>query len=128
MSQVFFLFLSMCEGCYISLGDREKAKELFGKVPTLLDKRKYGGKELPTEVLIKKQSNYDILLLRYQDLLIVLKILVAFYKAKAKRRCNDETKYVDEIKISIAEGKGSSPIHYHLNHTISYLSLRTRYL
>ena len=59
MSQVFFLFLSMREGCYISLGDREKAKELFGKVPTLLDKRKYGGKELPTEVLIKKQSNYD---------------------------------------------------------------------
>ncbi|THH08276.1 hypothetical protein EW145_g2807 [Phellinidium pouzarii] len=31
-----------CEGCYVSLGDRVMAKELFDKVPELLEKRKLG--------------------------------------------------------------------------------------
>lgn len=42
-------------GCYVSLGDRVKAKELFDTVPSLLDKRKIGGKDLPTEVWIRKK-------------------------------------------------------------------------
>lgn len=43
-------------GCYISLGLLEKAKELFDVIPGLIDKRKIGGKDLPTEVFIKKKS------------------------------------------------------------------------
>ena len=37
------------------MGDRAKAKELFDKVPGLLEGRKLHGKDLPTEVLIKKK-------------------------------------------------------------------------
>ena len=46
-------------GCFISLNDLEKAKELLDKIPDLLEKRKIGGKDLPTEVFIKKKSMCD---------------------------------------------------------------------
>ncbi|EJD00340.1 uncharacterized protein FOMMEDRAFT_142311 [Fomitiporia mediterranea MF3/22] len=70
-------------GCYVSLGDRVKAKELFDKVPSFLDKRKIGGKENPMEMVIRKK--------------------LAFYKVKAKRNGSDETAYVDFMKISPTE-------------------------
>ena len=38
------------------MGDLDKAKELFEQIPALLDKKKIGGKDLPTEVFIKKKS------------------------------------------------------------------------
>ncbi|KAH8111665.1 outer membrane protein Iml2/Tetratricopeptide repeat protein 39 [Phellopilus nigrolimitatus] len=76
-------YYAIAGGCYVSLGNRTKAKELFDEVPTLLDRRKIGGKDLPTEVLIKKK--------------------LAFYKAKAKRRSGDESDYVEHMKISLAE-------------------------
>ncbi|KAF8830156.1 hypothetical protein HHX47_DHR2000503 [Lentinula edodes] len=63
-----------------------KAQGLLDAIPSLLDKRKIGGKELPTEVLIKKK--------------------LAFYKKKQKRLGGDEAKFVECIRISPAEEMG----------------------
>ncbi|KAJ4482228.1 hypothetical protein J3R30DRAFT_3457864 [Lentinula aciculospora] len=85
-------------GCHISLAlsdetspqEKEKylnkAQELLDVIPSLLDKRKVGGKDLPTEVLIKKK--------------------LAFYKEKQKRRGGDELKFAQCIQISPAEELG----------------------
>ncbi|KAH8106957.1 outer membrane protein Iml2/Tetratricopeptide repeat protein 39 [Cristinia sonorae] len=48
-------------GCHISLKNYEKAQTLFDAIPDLLDKKKIGGKDLPTEVFIKKRLRF------YQD-------------------------------------------------------------
>ena len=45
-------------GCYISLQDYEQAQKLLDKVPEFIEKRKIGGKDLPTEVFIKKKRAY----------------------------------------------------------------------
>lgn len=42
-------------GCYWSLGNYEESQRLFDAIPGLLEK-KIGGKDLPTEVFIKKKS------------------------------------------------------------------------
>ena len=42
-------------GCHLSLKNYEKAQKLFDAVPELLEKKKIGGKDLPTEVWIKKK-------------------------------------------------------------------------
>jgi hypothetical protein len=42
-------------GCYFSLGDIAKCQELLDAIPGLIDKKKVGGKDLPTEVFIKKK-------------------------------------------------------------------------
>ena len=39
----------------MAMGDMKKAQEVLDAVPGLLDKRKYAGKDLPTEVFIKKK-------------------------------------------------------------------------
>ncbi|KAK0442051.1 outer membrane protein Iml2/Tetratricopeptide repeat protein 39 [Desarmillaria tabescens] len=70
-------------GCYITIGDLDKAQELFDAIPGMIDKRKMGGKDLPMEVLIKKK--------------------IEFYKEKQKRRGGDEKKLVQCMKISPAE-------------------------
>ncbi|KAL5513993.1 hypothetical protein ACEPAG_2754 [Sanghuangporus baumii] len=76
-------YYAIAAGCYLSIGNRIKAKELLDRVPELLERTKLHGKDLPTEVLIRKK--------------------LAFYKAKAKRNGADESAYVDFIKISPAE-------------------------
>ncbi|KIK69622.1 hypothetical protein GYMLUDRAFT_34005 [Collybiopsis luxurians FD-317 M1] len=85
-------------GCHISLAlstgiaseEKEKhlkkAQELLDAMPNLLDKRKMGGKNLPTEVLIKKK--------------------LAFYKEKQIRWRGDENRFVECIRISPAEELG----------------------
>ncbi|KAJ3873990.1 hypothetical protein F5051DRAFT_417949 [Lentinula edodes] len=85
-------------GCHISLAHSDKvspdekekylnqAQRLLDAIPSLLDKRKMGGKELPTEVLIKKR--------------------LAFYKEKQKRRGGDEAKFAECIRISPADELG----------------------
>ncbi|KAJ7473170.1 mitochondrial outer membrane protein IML2 [Mycena galericulata] len=73
-------------GCYISLGNRAKAQELLDAVPDLLARRKINGKDLPTEVLIRKK--------------------LEFYKEKQKRRGGDPARYVDCISISTADELG----------------------
>lgn len=42
-------------GCHISLKSYDKAQKLLDAIPDLLDKKKIGGKDLPTEVFIKKK-------------------------------------------------------------------------
>jgi hypothetical protein len=42
-------------GCHFSLKDYAKAQELLDTIPSLLDKRKFNGKELPTEIFIQKK-------------------------------------------------------------------------
>ncbi|KAJ7738123.1 hypothetical protein B0H16DRAFT_1325584 [Mycena metata] len=71
-------------GCYVSLGNRDKAQELFDAIPELLTRKKVGGKDLPTEVLIRKK--------------------LEFYKEKQKRRGGDPARFVDCISISPADG------------------------
>ncbi|KAJ7722076.1 hypothetical protein DFH07DRAFT_1067489 [Mycena maculata] len=73
-------------GCYVSLGNRAKAQELLDAVPDLLSRKKMGGKDLPTEVLIRKK--------------------VEFYKEKQKRRGGDPARYVESIYISTADELG----------------------
>ncbi|PPQ84113.1 hypothetical protein CVT24_002376 [Panaeolus cyanescens] len=73
-------------GCYISLGNVAKAQELLDAIPELIDKKKMTGKDLPTEVFIKKK--------------------LAFYKEKQARRGGDPKKWAECIKISPAEEIG----------------------
>jgi hypothetical protein len=42
-------------GCYISLGNFTRAQELLDAAPAAMDKKKMSGKDLPTEVFIKKK-------------------------------------------------------------------------
>ncbi|KAJ7478215.1 hypothetical protein FB451DRAFT_1241639 [Mycena latifolia] len=70
-------------GCYVSLGNRAKAQELLDALPDLLSRKKMGGKDLPTEVLIRKK--------------------VEFYKEKQKRRGGDPAKFVECISVSPAD-------------------------
>ncbi|KAG6838080.1 Mitochondrial outer membrane protein iml2, partial [Blastosporella zonata] len=45
----------LAAGCYISIGNKTKAQALLDVIPDLIDKKKISGKDLPTEVLIKKK-------------------------------------------------------------------------
>ncbi|KAH9901427.1 outer membrane protein Iml2/Tetratricopeptide repeat protein 39 [Cubamyces lactineus] len=73
-------------GCYISLGNYEKAQELLDRIPDLIDKKKIGGKDLPTEVFIKKK--------------------LAFYREKQLALTGSEANYAHAAKISPAEELG----------------------
>ncbi|KZT19316.1 hypothetical protein NEOLEDRAFT_1142229 [Neolentinus lepideus HHB14362 ss-1] len=79
-------YLFIAAGCYISVGNRAKAQELLDGVPVAIEKRKLHGRDLPTEVFIKKK--------------------IAFYKEKQKRRRGNEAEYVQCISISPAEELG----------------------
>jgi len=46
-------------GCHWSLGNRDEAQRLFDLIPGLIDK-KIGGKDLPTEVFLKKKSMWSV--------------------------------------------------------------------
>ena len=48
-------------GCYFSLGDMQKAQQLLDTIPSLLERKKVGGKDLPTEVFIKKKCAFHAL-------------------------------------------------------------------
>ncbi|CAL1705498.1 unnamed protein product [Somion occarium] len=70
-------------GCHISLEDYAQAQTLLDAVPELVEKKKIGGKDLPTEVFIKKK--------------------LQFYKEKQKRRTGSEKDFAHSIRISPAE-------------------------
>ncbi|KAF8967258.1 hypothetical protein BDZ97DRAFT_1804125 [Flammula alnicola] len=70
-------------GCYYSLGNFEKAQSLLDAIPDLIDKKKISGKDLPTEVFIKKK--------------------LAFYKEKHLRRTGSEQNLIQSVKISPAD-------------------------
>lgn len=42
-------------GCHFSLGNYEKTQMMLDMIPDLIDKKKISGKDLPTEVFIKKK-------------------------------------------------------------------------
>jgi hypothetical protein len=46
-------------GCYVATNNAEKAQKLFDEIPRLIESKKIAGKDLPTEVLIKKKSMPD---------------------------------------------------------------------
>jgi hypothetical protein len=92
-------------GCHLSLGNVAKAKALLDEVPLLLDKRKIGGRDLPTEVFIRKKSGF---LLFTEITTAYVLSPVAFYKQKETRRGGSEADYVASIRISPAEGSLSS--------------------
>jgi hypothetical protein len=77
---------------------------MLDAIPDLVDKKKISGKDLPTEVFIKKKRKLaaDVhgAYLYESDIFV----LVAFWKEKQVWRGGDETKYVEAIKISPAEG------------------------
>lgn len=79
-------YLFIAAGCFISVGNRAKAQELLDAVPAAMEKRKLHGRDLPTEVFIKKK--------------------ITFYKEKQKRRGGKEAEYVQCISISPAEELG----------------------
>jgi len=71
-------------GCHISLGQYQKAQELFDAIPALLEKRKLRAvKYLPTEVFIQRK--------------------LEFYRDKQRRTTGSETDYAKSAKISPAE-------------------------
>lgn len=52
-------------GCYFSLKDYERTQSLFDMIPSLLERKKVGGKDLPTEIFIKKKREpFDLHLYR----------------------------------------------------------------
>ncbi|KAJ7098838.1 hypothetical protein C8R44DRAFT_947548 [Mycena epipterygia] len=65
-------------GCYVSLGNCDKAQELLDAVPDLLLRKNMGRKDSPTGVLIRKK--------------------VEFYKEKQNRRGGDPARYVECIR------------------------------
>ncbi|KAI0929242.1 hypothetical protein AcV5_006552 [Taiwanofungus camphoratus] len=73
-------------GCYVSLRNHKRAQELLDAIPALLEKKKLGGKDLPTEVFIKKK--------------------LTFYKEKQKRMTGVEDDFTQCIRISPAEEIG----------------------
>ncbi|KAI0373047.1 hypothetical protein BV20DRAFT_1050450 [Pilatotrama ljubarskyi] len=73
-------------GCHISLKNYEKAQKLLDHIPELIEKKKIGGKDLPTEVFIKKK--------------------LAFYKEKQAALTGSEDNYAHAVKISPAEELG----------------------
>ena len=42
-------------GCHFSLGNFAKAQTMLEMIPDLIEKKKINGKDLPTEVFIKKK-------------------------------------------------------------------------
>lgn len=45
-------------GCHISVKNYAQAQKLLDAIPGLIDKKKIGGKDLPTEVFIKKKREF----------------------------------------------------------------------
>ncbi|KAA1469289.1 hypothetical protein DENSPDRAFT_864071 [Dentipellis sp. KUC8613] len=70
-------------GCHWQLKNYEEAQQMMDKIPSLIDKKKIGGKDLPTEVFIKKR--------------------LAFYKGKQTRLTGSEKDYIQAVRISPAE-------------------------
>ncbi|KIK19843.1 hypothetical protein PISMIDRAFT_682759 [Pisolithus microcarpus 441] len=78
-SHATYYFLAA--GCYISIGQSDKAQSLLDALSQIMDKRR--SRNMPTEVFIKKK--------------------LAFYKQKHARRGGDPMRFAESMKISPAE-------------------------
>jgi hypothetical protein len=54
------LVTQLTTGCYFSLKSYTKTQELLDTIPSLLEKKKLNGKDLPTEVFIKKKRDSSV--------------------------------------------------------------------
>ncbi|KAJ7339870.1 hypothetical protein DFH08DRAFT_1013377 [Mycena albidolilacea] len=97
-SHVTYYFIGA--GCYVSIRTRTKAQELFDALPELFQRKKVGGKDLPTEVLIniRKKSESVPFIHSYTP-----SSFLEFYKEKQKRRGEDPAKFVECINIDPAD-------------------------
>ncbi|KAF9512122.1 hypothetical protein BS47DRAFT_1345927 [Hydnum rufescens UP504] len=80
-SHATYAFLAA--GCYLSVGTPERrktAQELFGRIPDLLERKRMGGRELPTEAYIRKK--------------------ITWYKKKQIQRGGDQANFVECIRIT----------------------------
>ncbi|KAF7778395.1 hypothetical protein Agabi119p4_2740 [Agaricus bisporus var. burnettii] len=94
-------------GCYWSIGNYEESQRLFDAIPGLLEK-KIGGKDLPTEVFIKKK--------------------IAFYQSKQKRLGKKEANFVEAITFNPAEELGAFWNNYaRISDTIAHLHINEWY-
>ncbi|KAF8634528.1 hypothetical protein AX15_000828 [Amanita polypyramis BW_CC] len=75
----------LAAGCYIAIGQLDRAQELLDVIPGLVSK-KVAGKTPPSEVFVEKK--------------------IEFYKEKQRRNGNDIARYVESIKIGLAEELG----------------------
>ncbi|KAI0034535.1 outer membrane protein Iml2/Tetratricopeptide repeat protein 39 [Vararia minispora EC-137] len=80
-SHATYFFLA--GGCLWRVGQYDRAQALFDGIPAAIDKRKFGGRDLPFEVFIKKK--------------------LAFWKAKQRRLTGSEDGYVKAISVNPAE-------------------------
>ncbi|PPQ82140.1 hypothetical protein CVT25_015147 [Psilocybe cyanescens] len=71
---------------YFIAAGQEKAQSMLDAIPDLIEKKKINGKDLPTEVFIKKK--------------------LVFYKEKQARRGGDPKNYLESVKINPAEEIG----------------------
>jgi hypothetical protein len=87
-------------GCHWSLGNYEESQRLFDAIPGLIEK-KIGGKDLPTEVFIKKKGKRfcHLSMSSFSEI-----VTVAFYQNKQKRLGRKESFFVEAITINPAEG------------------------
>ena len=73
-SHATYFFLAA--GSHMSLGDDERARELWERLPDLVDKgKKMGGKDLPVEVLIRKKRECSVLSSLQSNLTFLSRIL-----------------------------------------------------
>ncbi|KAF8328512.1 hypothetical protein F5887DRAFT_1007566 [Amanita rubescens] len=75
----------LAAGCYIAIGKLDKGQKLLDDIPNL-ESKKIAGKLQPTEVFLKKK--------------------LEFYQQKHQRSGRPGTRYVESIKIGLAEELG----------------------
>jgi len=46
-------------GCCLAAGNTEKAQKMFDVIPEVIERKKIAGRELPTEVFIKKKRRFS---------------------------------------------------------------------
>ena len=85
------------------MGNLAKCQELLDAIPGMIDKqKKVGGKDLPTEVFIKKKRAHRFCLMsKYHS---QRNHVVVFYQEQQKIATGSEDGYARAARISPAEG------------------------
>ena len=83
--------------------------------------RKVAGRAPPTEVFLKKKSTLSV---DQRACELTACMTVEFYKEKQQRNGRSEAKYVEVIKIGLAEGSS----HHHLRYPLTDAFRRAWYM
>lgn len=89
-------------GCHVSVKNYTEAQKLLDMIPDLLEKKKIGGKDLPTEVFIKKKRRCSRVVPGF--VIDAPPVTVTFYRTKQERRTGSDKDFAQCIRISPAEG------------------------